>query len=387
MSLSLSGLLTVNNLSVLSLIPVFDRIIYPFFHARGVQKSLLRRMIVGFVFVVLSMLVAGFVERERVAFAPTSTATTTATVTSSSAFTSNAGFNESQISPCQNIDDFSAWQYQQWSSWPVSDEDPPINIDQPAYCRATCSDRELIVTSEGFHYYALTLSCISCDSVPRVSTLSVLWQIPQFFLMGIAEVLTVVSALDFFYEQVPPSMRSVASACNLGTCALGAFLAVPVLCAVNYWDRDGKWVANDLDYGHLENYFFLLSGLMAADALLFWFYYMSFVERSFEYVVEVDNQIARKDHSPETSRHRSSSLTDLFMMDSASLASTSLGSNHFKHLARPFSNNNNKSSNVYSSLLSHPEGEGEVDVSEDDVQGARQASDSEPAVSVGVTSY
>ena len=362
------GLLTINNLSVLSLIPVFDRIIYPFFHLRGVKKSLLRRMIVGFVFVILSMIAAGIVEQERrAAYSPSSMTTSTIDTTN---------INATQISPCQNVDDFNPILFQQWSAIPVTNEDPPLtNIDKPVYCHAICDQRELIVSAEGHHYYALTLGCIRCDPVPQVSSLSVLWQIPQFFLMGIAEVLTVVSALDFFYEQVPPSMRSVASACNLGTCALGAFLAVPVLCAANYWDGSGPWVSNDLDDGDLDKYFFLLAGLMALDGVLFWFYYMNYVERTFDYVIKVDSQIAHKDHSPDTSRHRSSSLTDLFI-DSAS-SSSSLSSSHFKHISKqPFGKHS-----VYTSLLSHAEVD--TDEMEDTPEGGND--DEANTISVGVT--
>ncbi|KAL1108857.1 hypothetical protein V6Z11_D03G138900 [Gossypium hirsutum] len=63
--------------------------------------------------------------------------------------------------------------------------------------------------------------------------MTIFWQVPQYFLIGCAEVFTLIGQLEFFYEQAPDAMRSFCSALQLTTIALvlsvlnlGAFLLI-----------------------------------------------------------------------------------------------------------------------------------------------------------------
>ena len=38
--------------------------------------------------------------------------------------------------------------------------------------------------------------------------MSIFWQVPQYFLVGCAEVFTFIGQLEFFYDQAPDAMRS-----------------------------------------------------------------------------------------------------------------------------------------------------------------------------------
>lgn len=92
--------------------------------------------------------------------------------------------------------------------------------------------------------------------------MSIFWQIPQYFLIGLAEVFTFVGQLDFFYDQAPDSMRSLCSALSLTTVALGNYLSsllVTIVMAVS--TRGGKpgWIPDNLNRGQLQNFFWLLS--------------------------------------------------------------------------------------------------------------------------------
>lgn len=52
--------------------------------------------------------------------------------------------------------------------------------------------------------------------------MSILWQIPQYFLVGAAEVFTCIGQVEFFYDQAPDAMRSLCSAFALITGSLEA---------------------------------------------------------------------------------------------------------------------------------------------------------------------
>ncbi|KAK8566315.1 hypothetical protein V6N13_002028 [Hibiscus sabdariffa] len=55
--------------------------------------------------------------------------------------------------------------------------------------------------------------------------MTIFWQVPQYFLIGCAEVLTFIGQLEFFYEQAPNVIRSFCSALSLTTGALGSYLS------------------------------------------------------------------------------------------------------------------------------------------------------------------
>jgi hypothetical protein len=81
------------------------------------------------------------------------------------------------------------------------------DVDEPANCFQVSGCDAHFLTPAGDSY--LNLTCIDCDVIPQMSHLSILWQIPQFVLIGISEILSSITALEFFYSQAPTCMRSV----------------------------------------------------------------------------------------------------------------------------------------------------------------------------------
>ncbi|XP_043695862.1 protein NRT1/ PTR FAMILY 8.3-like [Telopea speciosissima] len=103
---------------------------------------------------------------------------------------------------------------------------------------------------------------------------SIFWQIPQYFLVGAAEVFTFIGQLEFFYDQSPDAMRSLCSALSLLTTALGNYLSSLILTIVTtVTTRDGKpgWIPDNLNEGHLDYYFWLLACLSFFNLLLYVF--------------------------------------------------------------------------------------------------------------------
>ncbi|XP_030447509.1 protein NRT1/ PTR FAMILY 8.1-like [Syzygium oleosum] len=94
--------------------------------------------------------------------------------------------------------------------------------------------------------------------------MSIFWQVPQYFLIGCAEVFTFIGQLEFFYEQAPDAMRSMCSALQLTTNALGSYLSsLLVTIVTGISTRHGKlgWIPDNLNYGHLHYFFWLLAVL------------------------------------------------------------------------------------------------------------------------------
>ncbi|MBA0658259.1 hypothetical protein Goklo_010482 [Gossypium klotzschianum] len=94
--------------------------------------------------------------------------------------------------------------------------------------------------------------------------ITIFWQVPQYFLIGCAEVFTCIGQLEFFYEQAPDAMRSFCSALSLTTVALGSYLSSLLVTIVsNATAKNGKpgWIPDNLNYGHIAYFFWILAAL------------------------------------------------------------------------------------------------------------------------------
>lgn len=101
---------------------------------------------------------------------------------------------------------------------------------------------------------------------------SIFWQIPQYFLLGAAEVFTFIGQHEFFYEHAPDAMRSLCSALSLLTNSLGSYLSSLILTIVtSYTTKGGKvgWIPNNLNEGHIDYFFWLLAGLSFLNLLVY----------------------------------------------------------------------------------------------------------------------
>ncbi|KAF9591459.1 hypothetical protein IFM89_004157 [Coptis chinensis] len=104
--------------------------------------------------------------------------------------------------------------------------------------------------------------------------MSVFWQVPQYFIIGCAEVFAFIGQMEFFYEQAPDAMRSMCSALSLTTVALGSYLSsVLVTIVTDVTTRNGKlgWIPDNLNRGHLHYFFFLLAVLSVVNLIVYIF--------------------------------------------------------------------------------------------------------------------
>ncbi|XP_062094261.1 protein NRT1/ PTR FAMILY 8.1-like [Humulus lupulus] len=91
---------------------------------------------------------------------------------------------------------------------------------------------------------------------------SIFWQIPQYFLVGFAEIFILVGQIEFFYDQAPDSLRSLCSALSLTAMALGNFFSsfiVTVVTRVTTRNGNLGWIPENINKGHLDYYYGLLT--------------------------------------------------------------------------------------------------------------------------------
>lgn len=103
--------------------------------------------------------------------------------------------------------------------------------------------------------------------------MSIFWQVPQYFIIGCAEVFTFIGQLEFFYEQAPDAMRSLYSALQLTTVALGNYLSTLLVTIVTRIStrNNGKmgWIPDNLNYGRVDYFFYLLAVLSVLNLAVF----------------------------------------------------------------------------------------------------------------------
>ncbi|KAK7287474.1 hypothetical protein RIF29_00754 [Crotalaria pallida] len=108
--------------------------------------------------------------------------------------------------------------------------------------------------------------------------MTIFWQVPQYFLIGAAEVFTNIGQMEFFYGEAPDAMRSLCSALSLTTNALGNYVStLLVIIVTKVTTRHGKlgWIPDNMNRGHLDYFYWLLTVL----SLLNFFVYLWIAKR------------------------------------------------------------------------------------------------------------
>uniref|UniRef100_A0A0E0LB33 Major facilitator superfamily (MFS) profile domain-containing protein n=1 Tax=Oryza punctata TaxID=4537 RepID=A0A0E0LB33_ORYPU len=106
--------------------------------------------------------------------------------------------------------------------------------------------------------------------------MSVLWQAPQYALIGASEVFMYVGQLEFFNVQSPDGVKSLGSSLCMASISLGNYASMVIVSAINGVTsrrRSGGgtagWIPAELDRGHLDRFFITLAVLSAVDLVVF----------------------------------------------------------------------------------------------------------------------
>ncbi|BBN05023.1 solute carrier family 15 (peptide/histidine transporter), member 3/4 [Marchantia polymorpha subsp. ruderalis] len=117
--------------------------------------------------------------------------------------------------------------------------------------------------------------------------MSIFWLTPQYMLTGASEVFISVGQMEFFYSQVPDSMRSVGAALYLSTVAVGSFVSSLLVTVVTKltMNSNGGWIGNDLTRSHIDYFYWLLATLSLLNFSIYiacarWYKYKTIPGRS-----------------------------------------------------------------------------------------------------------
>ncbi|XVE52068.1 hypothetical protein DITRI_Ditri02bG0091300 [Diplodiscus trichospermus] len=103
--------------------------------------------------------------------------------------------------------------------------------------------------------------------------MSVMWLLPQYVVMGVAESLSTLGQFEFYHREFPKTMSSIGNSLFFLSLAVAHILSSTLFNIVNEsTSRDGKpsWVADNINEARFDNYYWLLAGLSAINL----FYYI-----------------------------------------------------------------------------------------------------------------
>jgi len=203
---------------ILAFIPIFDRYVYPTVgRYLGYSPRPLQKIGVGFLFAAMAMVTAGLVEMKR----------------------KNADLLCTSLEMVELDGDSMIC--------PTGGNDLPSLPFSPGNGRCKSCDYE----------------ASSCGEDILMSDLSVFWQIPQYLLVGIAEILISVPSYEIFYSEVPEQLKSTCQSLNLLTTTFGGIVAGTINSLFS------NWLPNNLNNGRMENMYFFIAALCALNLVTY----------------------------------------------------------------------------------------------------------------------
>lgn len=147
------------------------------------------------------------------------------------------------------------------------------------------------------HRRDLALTRPTLGSVPRkgaISSMSGLWLVPQLALAGLSEGFAIIGQVEFFYKQFPENMRSIAGSFLFCGMALASYLSsflVSMVHGITEGDARGNWLAEDLNKGRLDYFYYLIAALEFLNLVYFllcakWYKYKGANAKTLDFPLE-----------------------------------------------------------------------------------------------------
>ncbi|XP_051139691.1 protein NRT1/ PTR FAMILY 5.10-like isoform X1 [Andrographis paniculata] len=125
------------------------------------------------------------------------------------------------------------------------------------------------------------------DEPMETVPMSIWWLVPQYVLMGIADLFTMVGLQEFFYDQIPNELKSIGLALYLSIFGAGSFLSsflISVIEKATGGDGRDSWFSDNLNRAHLDYFYWLLAGLSAPTMAAFAYFASTYVYNKKEIV-------------------------------------------------------------------------------------------------------
>ncbi|KAF5726795.1 hypothetical protein HS088_TW22G00477 [Tripterygium wilfordii] len=107
----------------------------------------------------------------------------------------------------------------------------------------------------------------SANSHPQplgISPMSVFWLSPPLILLGFCEAFYVIGQLEFYNTEFPEHMRSIGNSVFFCSAAGASYLSsfmISIVHRTTGTSTKPNWLANDLNQGRLDYFYFLLAGI------------------------------------------------------------------------------------------------------------------------------
>ncbi|KAE8706048.1 Protein NRT1/ PTR FAMILY 5.7 [Hibiscus syriacus] len=115
------------------------------------------------------------------------------------------------------------------------------------------------------------LASVKSEPLNGSLSVSVFWLAPQFLIIGAGDGFTLVGLQEYFYDQVPDSMRSLGIAFYLSVIGASNFVSSVLITLVDHVTEKGgeSWFGKDLNSSRLDKFYWLLAILTMANLLVF----------------------------------------------------------------------------------------------------------------------
>jgi len=122
------------------------------------------------------------------------------------------------------------------------------------------------------------------------NTMSVFWLVPQYLILGFGDSFSLVGLQEYFYDQVPDSMRSLGMALYLSVIGVGSFLSSFLITIVDHvTEKNGKsWIGKDINSSRLDRFYWMLAIINALNLCAYLFLAKRYTYKS---VQKIGNEI------------------------------------------------------------------------------------------------
>ncbi|KAJ8570729.1 hypothetical protein K7X08_037701 [Anisodus acutangulus] len=115
------------------------------------------------------------------------------------------------------------------------------------------------------------LNLVHKNPLEGSSSMSVFWLAPQFLIIGFGDGFTLVGLQEYFYDQVPDSMRSLGIAFYLSVIGAANFVSSLLITIVDHITEKGdkSWFGKDLNSSRLDYFYWLLAIITAVNLCVY----------------------------------------------------------------------------------------------------------------------